>query len=230
MAEIWETAVTGANLGPTVLLGLMLLYWLAVMIGVLGLDLFDFDLDLDTDVDVGDVSGDFDVDADADVDVGHGGASSMLSIGAIVLKGVNIGRVPLMVWLSTFALSLWVVMMIWDRPETHESVSRELVILLRNVVLGVVGAKLLTQPIRGQFEDVVAPRAKDYVGRACVVTTSEVTERAGQIRCETDAAPLLLNARTKEHSEPLKKGDTAVIVGYQQGIYFVEKEQQEDQS
>ncbi len=231
MTEILETAVAGANLGPTVLLGLLVLYWVAVLIGVLGLDLFDFDLDIDGDVgDVGDVSGDFDVDADADVDVGHGSASSMLSVGAVVLKSVNIGRVPLMVWLSTFALSLWMIMMIWDRPETHESVGQELVILLRNVVLAVIGAKLLTQPIRGQFEDIEAPCAKDYVGQACMVTTSEITDRSGQIRCETGAAPLLLNARTREDSEPLKKGDTAVIVGYQTGIYFVEKEQQEDQS
>ncbi len=233
MTEILETALNGANLGPTVLLGLMLMYWLAVMIGVLGLDLFDFDLDFDADVgDVGDVSGDFDVDvdADADVEVGHGNASSMLSIGAVVLKSLNIGRVPLMVWLSTFALSLWVIMMIWDRPETHEALSQELLILLRNVALAIVGAKLLTQPIRGQFEDIEAPRAKDYVGHACVVTTPEITDRSGQIRCETGAAPLLLNARAKEDSEPLKKGDTAVIVGYQQGLYYVEKEQQEDQS
>lgn len=231
MTELLETAINGANLGPTVLLGLMLLYWLAVMIGVLGLDLFDFDLDIDADVgDVGDVSGDFDVDADADVEVGHGGASSILSIGAVVLKSMNIGRVPLMVWLSSFALALWTITMIWDRPETHETVGRELVILLRNGFLAVLGAKLITQPIRGQFEDIVAPRAKEYVGRACVVTTPELTDRSGQIRCETNAAPLLLNARTKENGAPLKKGDTAVIVGYQQGIYLVEKEQQEDQS
>jgi len=231
MTELLETAIEGANLGPTVLLGLMVLYWVAVVIGVLGLDLFDFDLDIDADVgDVGDVSADFDVDADADVEVGPGSASSILSIGAVVLKSVNIGRVPLMLWLSTFALSLWVIMMIWDKPETHESVGRELVILLRNAALAVIGAKLMTQPIRGQFEDIEAPRAKDYVGHACVVMTSEITDRSGQIRCETGAAPLLLNARKREESEPLKKGDTAVIVGYQQGIYFVEKEQQEDQS
>ncbi len=226
MSEILETAVAGANLGPTVLLGLMLLYWLAVLIGVVGLDLFDFDLDLDADVDmdVGDVSGDFDVDADAS----SGATSSALSVGAVVLKSVNIGRVPLMVWLSCFALAMWTIMILWDHAETHQSLMREILILLRNAALAVLAAKLMTQPIRGQFEDAEAPRAKDVVGRICLVTTPEITERSGQIRCETGAAPLLLNSRIKQDSEPLKKGDEAVVIAYQQGIYFVRKAQPED--
>jgi hypothetical protein len=234
MAELFETCISGANLGPTVLLGMVVLYWLFVIVGVFGLDLFDFDFDLDTDVgdvgDIGDVSGDFDGDLDADVT--PGGASTALSFGAIVLKSVNIGKVPLMVWLSAFALSMWLITVLWDKPATHEDLGRELVILFRNTVLAVMAAKLLTQPLRGQFEDVEAQHAKDLVGRACAVTTPELTDENGQIRCDTGAAPLLLNARTKKESEPLKKGDSAVIVGYQrdQGIYYVEKAQTEEPS
>ncbi len=206
----------------------MVLYWLFVLVGAVGLDLFDFDLDVDSDVDmdvdVGDVGGDL----DADGNVEPGTMPSALSIGAVVLKCLNIGCVPLMVWLSAFAFSLWLITMLWDHPATHESIGRELVILFRNTVLAVLAAKLLTQPLRGQFDDVEAPLAKDLVGRIASVTTLEVTDRSGQVRCETGAAPLLLNARTQQDSEPLKKGDAAVIVGYQQGIYFVRKAQQED--
>ncbi len=219
MTELWQTAIAGANLGPTVLLGLLMLYWLFVILGAVGLDLFDFHADADVDV-----GGDLDVDGNLE----PGAIPSALSIGALVLKSLNIGLVPLMVWLSAFALSLWVITMLWDHPATHESVGRELVVLFRNGVLAILAAKLLTQPLRGQFNDVVAPRARDLVGRVCSVATLEVTDRSGQIRCETGAAPLLLNARIQQDSEPLKKGDTAVIVEYQQGIYFVRKAQQED--
>ena len=91
----------------------------------------------------------------------------------------GLGRVPLMVWLSAFAFSLWLITMLWDHPATHESVGRELVVLFRNGVLAILAAKLLTQPLRGQFNDVEAPRARDLVGRVCSVATLEVTDRSG---------------------------------------------------
>lgn len=221
MVELLESSITGANVVSTALLVVSLLYWLFVLTGVIGFDLFDFDLDIDADVgDIGDVG---DVDADVDVDTGSGGLSSAFSIGAIVLKSLNIGRVPVMVWGSMFALSLWAITVFWDAPANHETWSRELVILFRNGVLAVIAAKLLTQPLRGQFDDIEPQKARDLIGKECSVVTPSVTETSGQVRYETGAAPLLLNARTK--SEPLKKGDAATIVDYDahQGIYVIER-------
>jgi hypothetical protein len=71
---------------------------------------------------------------------------------------------------------------------------------------------------------------RDLVGRECTVITPTINEQSGQVRCATEGAPLLLNARTK--GKPLAKGDRAVIVEIDlaQGTYFVEKAEQEVQS
>jgi hypothetical protein len=225
MAEFLEVCFAGANTGPTMLLGVVLAYWLLVLTGALGLDMFDFDLDMDADP-----GGDIDVDGDFDLDVGEPGAlASVLSVGVVVLRFLNIGRVPLMVWASVFALSLWMLTMALDKPENHVTLGHDLAILLRNAVIAIVCAKVLTHPLRGKFDPVEARRACDLVGQECTVVTPSVTETLGQVRCATEAAPLLLNARTK--GEPLAKGDRAVIVEIDlpQGIYFVEKAKQEVQ-
>ncbi len=231
MTEFLEMCVAGTNIAPSALLGIVLMYWLFVLTGVLGLDLFDFDLDMDADVG-GDVGGDIDVDGDVDIDMGSGPGplASFLSVGVVVLRFLNIGRVPLMVWISVFTISLWSLMMFLDKSANHETLGRDLLILLRNAAIAVACAKVLTQPLRGKLDPVEASRARDLVGRVCAVVTPRVTEDSGQVRCATEAAPLLLNARTK--GEPLAKGDQAVIVeiDLSQGIYFVEKAQQEDQS
>ena len=156
---------------------------------------------------------------------------SALSIGAMVLKSLNIGLVPLMVWLSAFALSLWVITMLWDHPATHESVGRELVVLFRNGVLAISGRKAADPAATGSVQR-RGGATRQGPGRARVFGRNpEVTDRSGQIRCETGAAPLLLNARIQQESEPLAKGDRAVIVEIDsEGIYFVEKAEQEAQS
>ena len=225
MTELLEVCFAGTNTASTALLAIMLAYWLLVLSGVLGLDIFDFDLDMDADV-----SGDFDVDGDVDFDVGEPGAlASVLSVGVVVLRFLNIGRVPLMVWASVFSLSLWLLTMALDKPENHATLGRDLVILLRNVAIAVACAKVMTQPLRGKFDPVEARGVRELVGQECTVVTPRITADSGQVRCATEAAPLLLNARTK--GEPLAKGDRAVIIEIDltQGIYFVEKANQEVQ-
>ena len=226
MVEFLEMCVAGTNFASSALLGVVLVYWLFVLSGVLGLDILDFDLDMDADV-----GGDIDVDGDLDVDVGEPGAlGSMLGMGVVVLRFLNIGRVPLMLWISVFALALWALTMFLDKPENHVTISHDLLILLRNAVIAVACTKVLTQPLQGRFDPVEAGTVRDLVGRECTVVTPTVTETSGQVRCATEAAPLLLNARTK--GEPLAKGDRAVIVevNLSQGIYYVEKAEQEVQS
>lgn len=220
MTELLQTCVVGGNVIPTTLLCLFLVYWLFVLTGTVGMDLFDFDLDFDIDADV---------DADVDFDLGGTGGSfnSMLSTGVIALKFLNIGNVPIMLWASLFSLSLWTLTMLLDDPSHHESMLREAMILIRNGFFALIFAKALTQPLRGRFEPIEPNRPRDLVGTTCAITTSEVTETFGQAQHEAQGAPLLLNVRTT--AEPLAKGDLAVIVAFDphQRVYFVEKSDQE---
>ena len=124
MIEFFETCFSGPNLPASLLFSLCLLYWLTVTFGAVGLEAFDLDVDFEADVD------------------------SFLSIGMVTLDLLNIGRLPLMVWLTTFSFCWWLISFGWDRPENHESLWYGLQIALRNVVLALIGTKILTQPLR----------------------------------------------------------------------------------
>ena len=81
------------NLPASFLLGLVLLYWLMVILGVLGMDAFDLDLDADLD---------FDVEADVD---GHFEGS----VFGKVLDFFHLGDVPIMIVVSFFVLNMWII-------------------------------------------------------------------------------------------------------------------------
>ena len=110
MKEIFELAFAPANIIPTVLFVFVTLYWIAVMIGFADADSLDIDLDLDVDVDV-DVDLDIVTDAHGSPDVHmdmDGNPVGDISWLNKILIFFNIGKVPLMVWLSFVGLIAWV--------------------------------------------------------------------------------------------------------------------------
>jgi hypothetical protein len=201
--EFLRDCFVGPAFPASVLLLCVLGYWLSVIVGALDIDVFDFDLDVD------------------------GNADSPTSVGLVGLRFLNIGEVPLMIWLSFFGLSLWTLTMLIDRPFTGTTTDG-LVVLLRNAGLSIVVAKLCTQPLRGFFDAADPNPAESLVGETCVVLTPDVTKDAGQASFQTSAAPLLLNVRLSEGSSPIK-GSRVLIVGYEpeRNIYLVRSCEQE---
>jgi hypothetical protein len=203
MSEYLEICFSGPVLPASVLLLMVTTYWLFAIIGVLGLDFLDFDLDLNPD--------------------SHLDGGSALSLGLVGVRILNLGRVPLMIWVSIFSLSLWAFSMFLDEPSHRDSWTMIGLILLRNVVVALVITKLLTQPLVRFFAQSEPNRPETLIGRLCVVSTSEVTETFGQAKLETDGAPLLLNVRFKDGQ--LGKGDVAEIVDYDphHNVYWIAK-------
>lgn len=193
MSEFFEKCITGPTLPATILAGLTMLYWLFVIAGGLDLDALDFDLDVDLD----------------------GDAGSLVSVGLVPLRFLNLGRVPLMLWLSVFALAMWMLSMILDHNPAPATPLLEFQAFVRNTCLALVAAKLLTNPLRDRFDPIEPDRAAQLVGRTCEIVSTEVTaEGIGQARLSTDAAPLLLNVRAASPQHPLARGDVAVITDY----------------
>src|SRR5690606_3618928 len=87
----------------TFLLIAVVVYWLTVIAGVVGVDSLDVDIDADADVDVG-IDGDLDADADAGHH-GHTGGTMGAFQGFLVL--INAHHVPLLIVLSFFIASMW---------------------------------------------------------------------------------------------------------------------------
>ena len=87
MQELLQAAFSTPNIVFTVLLLVVMLYWVSVFMGLLDMGSFDVDIDVDMDVDV-DV--DIDADVDADAEVTGGGLAGILHF-------FNLGQVPFMV-------------------------------------------------------------------------------------------------------------------------------------
>jgi hypothetical protein len=240
MHEVLTESIRWVNLPFTVLLAVVVLYWLMVGIGVLDLSLFG-DLDADFHVD-----GHFDAHAHVDTDVGdhplipgdpaglHSGEAHGIhkeiagghngSFLVQALSFLNVGQVPLTLVLSVFALCLWLGSMIVNRYLTGGSVALATAALIPNFIVSVVATRYITLPFRPLFRAITWERNEHFVviGQRCTITTSEATPEFGQAEIKTDGAPLLLNVRTLNGSR-LTKGETAVVarVDHDRSLYFI---------
>jgi hypothetical protein len=189
-------------LPATLLLAMVVLYWLVALAAGWGFDALDFDLDLDSNTSDGSLGG-------------------MLGAGAVSLKFLNIGQLPINIWGSVFSFSFWLVSMIW--PSEAATFGGFALILLRNAAIALVATKLLTQPLRGKFDPREPENAADLVGSVGEVITAEVNPQGGQARFRADAAPLLLNVRSSQSI--IAKGEQVEIVAYdhQRRLYTVER-------
>lgn len=212
VADYLQVCFSGANLPATALLILASLYWLSAIVAGLDLELLHFDLGGEGDADVGD----------------------SLGIGAIILRSLNIGRVPSVIWGSVFALTWWLVSVLLDRlvdnPQLREQWFVAAQYAIRNAAIAIALTKLITQPLRGKFDADEPHPVEQMLGRQCRVTSSEVTERFGQAEFVTGAAPLRIHVRTRG-GDPLLKGDAARIVAFdtQRHLYYVERAKAEGQ-
>ncbi|MFP4054096.1 MAG: hypothetical protein ACLFV7_09555 [Phycisphaerae bacterium] len=215
MWELIVAAFAPANVVFTVLLILVLLYWVCVILGALDLDFLDVDI-VDADADV-DMDVDADVEAGGDVDVGWL---------RTLLLFFYVGDMPVMIIFSLAILSAWVFSMFanqWLNPGGGWGMA--LVLVVPNLLVTAVVVKIVGKPFAKLFsmmnEDKNAPRK--VMGRLCrVITTTVTADALGQAEMEGTGAPLLLNVRT-ERGETLHRGDEAVVIGQDKatGVYIV---------
>jgi hypothetical protein len=202
MNEILQASLTGPTLPATVLMGVAAIYWLTVIAGLLDLDALDLDLDWDVDGD------------------------SVLGLGFVPLRFLNLGSVPLMIWISVFALAMWISSMCLDHLVGGHDWSKEnnwavATAILRSGAIGLVAAKILTTPLRGKFDVVETADAASLLGQECEITSFEATGKSGQAKATRDGIPLLLNVRSNEGT--LRKGQRAEIIEHlkETNIYTV---------
>lgn len=240
MHEVLTESIRWVNLPFTVLLGIVVLYWIMVGLGVLDMSLFgDVDADLHVDAHV-------DAHAHVETDVGDhplvsgdpshfgagepGGAHKELpgdqngNFFIQTLSFLNVGQVPLTLIISVLALCLWLGSMIANRYFTGGSVVLATAALVPNFILAIIATRYITLPFRPIFRAITRDRDEDVtvVGQRCIIVTSEATPEFGQAEIKTDGAPLLLNVRTLNDAY-LTKGETAVVVRVDEdrSLYFV---------
>jgi hypothetical protein len=198
MTELLQAAVLPPNLVATGLLVFVLLYWLTVIVGLL--DFKTADLHLGGHVDL-----------HADAGHVHGPNTDWLN-GALAF--FNLGRVPLMLFVSFVALPLWVGSILTNYYTGNTSLLRGLVFLVPLLLASLFVAKVLTQPFVRLFKAL----EKDHdggavaLGKVCTVLLPATADHLGQATVRIDGAPLMLNVRTT--GGPLAKGETALVIDY----------------
>lgn len=195
MLELLFEIFRPVNLLPTILLIMVLAYWLLAITGLVG-------------------DGIFDADADVSVDGVEGAGHALGGFG----KFLHVGDVPVMVIASLLVVFFWASSVITNHyfnPDMRLGVVA--VMLVPNIIVSLLITKLALVPIVPIMRKVnpVDSVAADLVGRLAVVQTLELNDRFGQITIEHDGPPIILEARCR--GAILRKGDVVEIVEVQPG-------------
>lgn len=238
MIEFLNEIVNYVNLPVTMLLIMMLLYWLMIMVGVFGFDSFDFDFDADADIaldgDIGiDADGDFGVDTSAGspeaASTSFSGSTTSGNEGAFraVFEYFYLGEVPIVIIASFFVFYWWILTIITNHFwNADQQLLTSLLFLVPNVFISMMAMRYTMIPFAVIFRK-PEPENKTretLLGMIGVVKTSEITDSFGQIEVQRkDDVEIILNVRTSP-GKKLGKGDAAKIVSYDHsdGTFLVE--------
>jgi hypothetical protein len=204
--ELFQAAIAPHQVLLTLLLALVVCYWLLVILGAM-----DFETDLPDDL------------GDGDIDQGHG----LNTGGAWLTAGRFFGfsQVPIVVWLSFLILFMWFFSLVLNQkwnPTT--STLQAFILLLPNLAISTIATKLVTIPVAKLFKAMADAdtEAEEVVGRTGTICSIEADETYGQLEITANGAPLLINVRTRSGSFP--KGNQAQITaaGPDNAFYFIE--------
>ncbi|TXK47939.1 DUF1449 family protein [Pontibacter qinzhouensis] len=195
MSELLEAAFSTVNIIPTALLVFVMLYWLAVIAGIADLDMLDLELEKD-----------FATASDA---------VSSVSWFNSALAFFNLGRIPLMLFLTFLALPLWVFSILGNHYLQNSSALLGLLLLVPAFFLSLIVSKVLTTPFIKLFDTLEKEHASTatLTGQVCHVIIAANANELGQATIKSKDGLLLLNVKTSE-GQAVHKGDTAIILEY----------------
>ena len=231
MSEFFSTLFSPANALATGFLVLIIVYWLTVILGLLDMETIDIDVDMDVDVDV-----------DVDVDAGHGGGtaldtefdanashmtdhstehhtntdgnpSSDVSYLNHVMRWLNLGRIPLMLWLSFVVLPAWVITVSITSIFGMEAFLWGLLVFVPSFIGSMILAKPLTWPFVKMFDKLEASTSlrTDMVGAVGTVSATIFSDSRGQVSIMKEGHSFVIYAYGLDREE-IKKGEQVLVI------------------
>jgi hypothetical protein len=242
MAEVFVLALSFPSVVFTVLLGVVLIYWSFVMVGVIHIGegsegALDGHIDGATKgllegavdqlghghADVGDFGG----DGDIDLPDGDDGLESHGALAAI-MSALHLRSVPATVVFSLIITFAWLVSVVSMQAVTRlapalRGAPLSFGLLLGSLILALPLTSIAARPLAKVFAPKHAPAKADFIGRTCLVRTGTVTSKFGEATLADGGAGLVLRVRV-EGEKQLGRGDQALIVDYdaERETYLVE--------
>lgn len=205
MGDYVNVLFTGANAISTGLLLFIFLYWIIVIIGLVGTDFLDFDIDVDSDI-------------DGDVD---GSSETGISWLNKALVFFNLGRIPMMIWLSFLSIPLWVLSMVLNHTFGFTSFIPGLITFIPSLLVSLFLAKFFTWPMVKVFDRInEETKEKDVLGRIGKVILSASHTSKGQAEVNYNGTFLSFYILTQEGVE-VSKGSEVMFIKPLDGSTFI---------
>ena len=196
MSQLMQVASQFPTIIYSILLGVVVIYWLIGLLGIIDLDFGgDIDVDIDTDISVGGMTGLF------------------LTLGfSEVPFTLVISILTLICWLLSFYAQFYLLTTLAD-GWLYYLLGTVCTLVVFFVSIPITA--LIVRPFRGMFQSVEAASSTHFVGKEAIIATSTVNEKFGQARLFNDGAEILVDVRCgSEHSQALSLGSKVVVIEY----------------
>ena len=251
MHEVLVLALSFPSVVFTVMLGVVLIYWTFVMVGVIHIGegsegALEGHIDGATKglmegavdqlggghADVGDIGGGHADLGDAgggDGDAGDAGdADEAPGALAAIMSALHLRSAPATVIFSLIITFAWLVSVVTMQVITRMAPALtgpmlSLGVLLGSFVLALPLTSIAARPLAKVFAPKHAPVKTDFIGRTCTVRTGSVNHKFGEATLQDGGAGLVLRVRVDDGKQ-LGRGDQALIVDYdaEHETYLVE--------
>ena len=203
MIELFTESFKIANLPVTILLLVVILYWIINIVGIFDLDMLHADADTGGDADV------------------HAETDSLLG------KTFDFGDVPIAIIISFFVLILWMTTLLANYYLGNSSLIFALVLYIPGAVVAFLLTKTIAVPLNKVFKLLKAETEEDtsadFSGSVCLVQIEANEEVMGQGEVNRSGDPIRVNIKTYPGKQ-LAKGQTALLIEYfpERGYYLAD--------
>ena len=219
------------NAVMTVIMAILVVYWLFVLLLGIGLDDLDLGFDFDVDIPEPEAAGvDIDTEVEADIADSENEVTAEKSPGFFMqfLTFLNVGKVPFMLILSTFKFFIWIGSLITTSLVNVTTWGlTSLFILIPLAIIAVFFTKFATNPMVKFFKEIgyKGEEEIDFLGRSGKMLSNIKDDKIGTAEFLIDKNPIKLNVRSLK-GEEIKYGDYVVIMDESDDkkYYWVEKE------
>ncbi len=215
------------NAVMTVVMAILVVYWLFTFLLGIGLD--DLDLGFDFDIDAPEADAP-DIDSDAEAINPEHEVAPEKSPGFFIkfLSYMNVGRVPFMLVFSTLKFFMWIGTLITTSVVNVTSWGlSSLFILIPIAVIALLFTKFATNPMVKFFKEIgyKGEDEIDFLGLSGIMLSNIKGDKIGTAEFVIDKNPIKLNVRSQDGAE-IKYGDYVVVMDESDDrkYYMVNKE------
>lgn len=206
MEIVLQEAISAHSLPLTILLGLIGIYWLLSLIGLMDFDALDGAIGTDS----------HHTDAVGEGD-GHGhdqGDDHSPGFFGSLMKVLGATDAPVMFVITLFTLLLWAANLLGNiYLNAGDSGTLATGIFGGSIAVAFIMTRLLVRPLRPLMKLIRDTENRvPLVGLSGTVRSLTVTDAGGQIEVLRDGAPILLQARVAPGREPLSRGTEVLVV------------------